>query len=109
MGNSWQINFNPRTGIENRYHLAEDGKFGIETIDHNLMDKVEANKAQVLNTSTKFGEELRHVASIPPVVWMKLEQEGIAQDPNALRKWLDNSDNAVFKVTETKLGKRQDD
>lgn len=108
MADSWQINYNPRTGIENRYHLSENGKFGIETIDHNISAKIEANKAQFLNTTNKFGEELRHVASIPPVVWMQLEKDGIAQDPNALRKWLDDSDNRVFKVRDTKLGKRDD-
>lgn len=101
---SWFVSYDPMSGVETRFHTAVDGKFAIETIDHGLQAKIDENKAQ-FNSAEKKGE-YRHIASIPPVVWFDLKRKGIADDPAALRRWLDDSDNRVFKVMDTKLGKR---
>lgn len=101
---SWHVNYNPWTNVETRFHTADDGKFGIETIDHNLTAKVEENKAQRNEIESKG--DFWHIASIPPTVWLDLKRRGIADDKIALRRWLDDPDNRVFKVTDKKLGRR---
>lgn len=103
---AWHVSYDPLTGVETRFHTAKDGKFGIETIDHGLAAKIDDNKRQFTSDSKKG--ELWHVASIPPTIWFDLQQKGIADDPDALRKWLDDGDNSVFKVKDVKLGKRND-
>lgn len=106
MTDRWLVGHNDFTGVSTYFHPAKDGKFTIESVDWALEAKIEENKAQ-FNHSQKKGE-LRHVASIPPTVYWELEKAGIASDPNALRRWLDDPDNRVFKVMDTRLGKRND-
>lgn len=44
------------------------------------------------------GREMRLAASIPLVIWNKLVHEGIANDPDRLKAWLNDPDNRVFRV-----------
>jgi hypothetical protein len=48
---------------------------------------------------TKWGDMSR-VASIPLSVYYDLKRRGIADDPVALRKWLNDGDNRVFRTRE---------
>lgn len=43
---------------------------------------------------TDFGD---HYARIPAVIWADLMRKGIAQDDKALRKWLDDRDNLLWR------------
>jgi hypothetical protein len=40
----------------------------------------------------------RKVASIPLTIWMDLYRKGITRDRKAFRRWLNDSDNRVFRT-----------
>lgn len=46
------------------------------------------------------------VARIPVVIWGRLRELGIAKDPQLLREWLDNDENAVFRTNTMPLTRR---
>ena len=46
----------------------------------------------------KPGKDFRHVAEVPLVVYQKACREGWANDMKAWKKWLNNSDNKVFRT-----------
>lgn len=50
------------------------------------------------NGRSGFKGDVHHVASIPLVVYEKLWKEGIADDPDRLRAWLNNSENKMFRT-----------
>ncbi len=42
--------------------------------------------------------DMHHVASVPMTVYEELRKKGILQDKVALRKWLNDPDNRVFRT-----------
>ena len=85
--------------IEELHHYDEaTGTAYIERVQ-DVESIVEANKA-LYNLSDgvpHFGDGKR-VASIPIVVWDELTRLGIADDPVALRAWLNDADNRAFRT-----------
>lgn len=64
---------------------------------------LECNKEYVKHNgkSVHAGNTQKHMVKageIPLQVWMKLKQEGIAQDPKRLRAWLNDPDNRYFRT-----------
>jgi hypothetical protein len=57
----------------------------------------DANKRQYNDNTGKWGE-MSKVASIPLPVYYELKRQGIADDPKALKKWLNDRDNQVFRT-----------
>jgi len=51
----------------------------------------------------KPGKDLRHVAEVPLVVYQRACREGWANDMSEWRKWLNKSDNKVFRTWQGKL------
>jgi hypothetical protein len=51
----------------------------------------------------KPGKDFRHVAEVPLVVYQQACREGWASDMKAWKKWLNNSDNKVFRTWQGKL------
>ena len=43
------------------------------------------------------------VASIPMVLYMQLHKEGIVQDEERLRAWINDSDNSAFRTRPGKI------
>ena len=58
---------------------------------------IEANKRSYNDVTGKFGNHAK-VASIPLSVYYELKKQGIADDPTALKKWLNQSDNQAFRT-----------
>lgn len=84
-------------GAEPGYHIEYRG-----TVD----PVVEANKHRVARMDiTKHREGYTHVASIHPVMWQMLKNQGIADDPRALRRWLDDSENSCWRTHPSRLSK----
>ena len=50
------------------------------------------------NNTDKKWNDLNKVASIPLSVYYDLKRRGIADDPVALKKWMNDSDNQVFRT-----------
>jgi hypothetical protein len=84
--------------------IKDDGSFTIETVQ-DVEPIIESNKYEANNAERKPGREWTRVAAIPPMIWMQLVQSGIANDEAALRKWLDDRDNRLFRCNNEKLSR----
>lgn len=51
----------------------------------------------------KPGKEMRHVAEIPMVIYQKMVREGSINDKKALKKWLNDPDNKMFRTWKGKV------
>ena len=88
----------PLTGITRYWHVKSDGEFVIET-QQQVSGIAEANKRSFADTDTKakYGD-MAKVASIPLNVYYELKRKGIVDDPKAMKKWLNDPDNRVFRT-----------
>lgn len=88
------------------YHHADDTAI----VSHEQDDKeiLEGNKASYNSyrrATDPHGEWGDLYARIPLVVWGRLVEQGIAFDETALREWLDDRDNIVFRRRPGRLSK----
>jgi len=89
----------PLTGVTEYWHVTDKGEYVIEKTQ-DVTSIVEANKRQYNEAPQKYGD-MNKVASIPLSVYYELKRQGIADDPKAFRKWLNDSNNQAFR---TRLG-----
>ena len=89
----------PATGITKWWHMKDNGEFVIETVQETTHDTDNARHRNETDKRTKWGEMAR-VASIPLAVYYDLKKRGIADDPKAFKKWLNDPDNRVFRTRE---------
>ena len=89
------------TGITRFWHVTGNGEFVVETVQ-DATKIVEANKRSYNDVSGKFGDHAK-VASIPLSVYYELKKQGVADDPKALKKWLNKSENRAFRTREGTL------
>jgi len=89
----------PATGITRYFHFDPlTNEIAFETVQQTT-EIVEANRAQFNATDRRYGkEEFTKVASIPLALFMELKKKGIANDPAALKKWLNDPDNRAFRT-----------
>ena len=92
----------PLTGITRYWHVRDNGEFVIETEQKIDVDDSNARFRNETDKRTKWGDMSR-VASIPLSVYYDLKRRGIADDPAALKKWLNDGDNRVFRTREGTL------
>lgn len=96
---------NPFAGTKTLFHTHDDGQFSIETVA-DVEATIELNKR-------RFNDSNRHqiggeghgvmVASIPVVLYDQLMREGIAEDNEAMLRWLRDPDNRLFRTHEMKV------
>ena len=86
----------PVTGITKYWHVNDKGEYVVET-QQDVSAIAEANKRQYNDTPDRY-RDVNKVASIPLSVYYELKRKGIADDPKALRKWLNDRDNRVFRT-----------
>jgi hypothetical protein len=86
----------PATGITKYWHVKGNGEYVVET-QQEMSSIAEANKRQYNETPDKYGD-MNKVASIPLSVYYELKRKGIADDPKAFKKWLNDRDNKVFRT-----------
>ena len=84
------------TGITKYWHVKANGEYVVET-QQDVSAIVEANKREYNETPSKY-RDVNKVASIPLSVYYELKRKGIADDPKALKKWLNDRDNQVFRT-----------
>lgn len=84
-------------GVANYHHF--DNETGLTTItsEADVSAILDFNRRQNNDANRRFGEFTK-VASIDPVTWARLKNEGIADDPKALKKWLNDPDNVYFRT-----------
>lgn len=88
----------PLTGITRWFHFddAEDA-FYIQT-QQETQDIVDQNRRESNETSSGWSGDWHKVASIPLTVFMQLQKQGIIDDQAALKRWLNDPDNAYFRT-----------
>ena len=97
--NSRIVSENAAIGQKQVWHDHEDGSVTIQTIQ-NVDGVAEANK-QVFNQfdeRSNWNGEVHRVASIPMSIFYDLKRKGILDDPVAMKKWLNDSENRVFRT-----------
>lgn len=97
--NSRIVSENKAIGQKQVWHDHEDGSVTIQTVQ-NVEDVAEENK----QTFNQFDEranwkgDMHRVASIPMSIFYDLQRKGILNDPVAMKKWLNDPDNRVFRT-----------
>lgn len=91
----------PELGIKKYWHVKDNGEYVVETVQ-DMTGIAEYNKRAYNGTGKKW-KDVNKVASIPLSVYYELKRQGIADDPKALRKWLNDSDNQVFRTRQGRL------
>ena len=103
MGNKKVFSHDPMTGITKYWHDNQDGTVTIES-DQDVAAIMDSNKTgrKDVDKHSKWGDMSR-VASIPLTVYYDLKQKGILDDQVALRKWLNDPDNELFRTRKGKV------
>ena len=91
----------PQLGITKYWHVKDNGEYVVETVQ-DVTGIAEYNKRSYNNTDKKWND-LNKVASIPLSVYYDLKRKGIADDPVALKKWMNDSVNQVFRTRQGRL------
>ena len=86
----------PATGITKYWHVTDKGEYVVET-KQDVSAIAERNKNEYKETPNRY-RDVNKVASIPLSVYYELKKRGIADDPKAMRKWLNDSNNQVFRT-----------
>lgn len=89
----------PLTGAVTLYHYDHaDDTFAYETIE-DVQPLLDANRREH-NDTTDHGwkGDIHRVASLPLSIWFKLKKEGILDDQRAFKRWLNDPENAAFRV-----------
>lgn len=91
------LSYDPLTGVSNFHYF--DNETGLSTItsEASAAALLDFNRKQNNEASRRFGE-MTKVASIDPVTWARLVKEGIAGDQKAMKRWLNDPDNAYFRT-----------
>lgn len=94
----------PELGTTEWFIPSEDEKtFTIQTVQ-DAAPIVEANalhRSAFTSGRDRWGEGINgdtKVASLPLNVWMDLKRKGVVDDPRALKRWLNDPDNAAFRT-----------
>src|SRR5690554_2748888 len=95
------LSSDPVTKKVELWHAETDGGAVIET-KQDVTATIGVNRA-AFNPAGSPTRDMHHVARIPLVVYEELMRKGIAGDPAALKRWLDNPANRAFRTPPAKL------
>lgn len=101
------LDYDPVTKAQLDWYDYADGSV---VIDHrqdvsDALDTVKHLQQRHQDGHTDRKSPVRLAAIIPNVIWEDLERRGIANDPVALKRWIDDRDNSAFKVYPGSLAK----
>jgi len=93
------VSENKEIGQRQYWHDHEDGSVTIQTVQQ-VDDIADTNKQQFnqFDERANWNGDMHKVASIPMSVFYDLKRKGILDDPAAMKKWLNDSDNRVFRT-----------
>ena len=86
------------------WHDQADGGVVVETAQ-DVEPIMLQNKDEIKARRGFKGDGMHHVARIPLSVYEDLKRKGIADDPKAFKRWLDNPDNRAWRTHPGRLGK----
>lgn len=88
----------PGSGVTTWFHYDDaDQKFTLETVQ-DIKPILEDNQYENLNVTRGWKGEFHHVARVPNVVIEQLRKDGILQDRDRLKAWLNDPDNKCFRT-----------
>lgn len=101
------LDVDPLTRIRRQFRYDNTDETFVVQTTQDVEPTIELTKAFYNATDERapWKGDLHKVASIPLVVWADLVRKGIAYDDAALRRWLDDSEQRVFRVRPGKLSK----
>jgi len=93
------VSENAAIGQKQYWHDHDDGSVTIQTVQ-NVEDVAESNKQSFnqVDERANWNGDMHKVASIPMAIFYDLKRKGILDDPAAMKKWLNDSDNRVFRT-----------
>lgn len=92
------VGSDPVTGQFSEFSSFAEEEFAVQS-KQKVDDIVKRNKRDYRDSDGHFrGDEPTHIARIPITLYWKLHREGIAQDEEKFRKWLDDPDNRHFRT-----------
>ncbi len=98
MSERFLFNRNDHLGITRWFDYDEESDtFGIHTAQ-DLAPAIEANKQLYNEARTDWKADMHLVASIPMSIYYDLKAKGIADDDAAMKRWLNDPDNRVFRT-----------
>jgi len=90
------FDYDELTGIAKYWHVTDKGEYVVET-RQDATAIAKQNKRQYNDNDGRWGD-MQRVASIPLSVYYDLKRKGIADDPKAMKKWMNDPDNRVFRT-----------
>ena len=106
------LDVDPLTGVVELFHYDPDTDGFLIEYQQDVEPLIERNK-ELYNSVSDYrrfaGEKWRRIASFPPVITMQLAQQGILSfggailDPERYKRWLNDSDNQVFRTMPGKI------
>lgn len=97
--NTTLVSENKAIGQKQYMHEHEDGSLTIQTTQ--VVDEIAEENKQAFNQfdeRANWKGEMHRVASIPMSIYYDLKRKGILDDPSAMKKWLNDPDNRVFRT-----------
>ena len=94
------LDFQPDTGIrELFFYDADRDRFKIETIQE-IDPILEGNRASRNQTdeNANWKGDMVKIGNIPLVLYFKMMREGILDDQKAMKRWLNDPVNEVFRT-----------
>lgn len=97
--NTRLISENKEIGQKQYWHDHDDGSVTVQTVQ-DVGDIAEANKLSYnqYDERSNWKGDMHRVASIPMSVYYDLQRKGILNDPVAMKRWLNDPDNRVFRT-----------
>lgn len=99
------FDYDPLSGVNEKYFYDHATDEFTLTREQEITPLVELNKFKYNNAPDRYGNDImHHVASIPFTLLPELEKKGIMTaggriiDEKALKAWLNDSDNRVFRT-----------
>jgi hypothetical protein len=91
------FDYDEQTGTAEYFHYnPDDDSFVIQT-QTDIQPILELNHER-FKASHGFKGEWNHVATIPDVVVQQLKADGIYDDPDRMKVWLNASENRMFRT-----------
>lgn len=105
---SRRLYYDPERYLDVWCDQDEEGQIIFRHVHQAWREILEYNKeyAKANPKNIHAGNTQKHavkVGEIPLQVWMRLKEEGIANDPKALRRWLSDPENRYFKTYEGRI------
>lgn len=92
----------PLGRYEHSLYRSNDGNTVVAGMRQDIEPILEENLS-LRNQRSGFKGDLQHVASIPLAVYERLMKEGIAQDEDRFKAWLNDSYNEPFRTLKGKI------